>query len=93
MNRRELEHIIRAAADIADDDEIIVIGSQSILGQYPDAPDVLRVSEEADVFPKNKPEHAAVIDGAIGELSMFHDTFRCYAQGVGAETALLAAMR
>ena len=38
MKRRDLEHIIRAAADIADDDEIIVIGSQSILGAHPAAP-------------------------------------------------------
>jgi hypothetical protein len=50
MRRRDLEHIIRAAADIADDDEIIVIGSQSILGQHPDAPDELCVSAEADVY-------------------------------------------
>jgi hypothetical protein len=32
---------------------------------------------------------ADVIDGAIGELSMFHDTFGYYAQGVGPETATL----
>ena len=38
MKRRELEHVIRAAADIADDDEIVVIGSQAILGEHPDAP-------------------------------------------------------
>lgn len=35
MRRRDLEHIIRAAADIADDDEIVVLGSQAILGQFP----------------------------------------------------------
>lgn len=90
MNRQQLEHLIRAAADIADDEEIIVVGSQSILGAYPDAPAPLCVSDEADVFPKNHPDRAAVIDGAIGELSMFHETFRYYAQGVGPETALLS---
>lgn len=90
MNRQQLEHLIRAAADIADDEEIIVVGSQSILGAYPDAPAPLRMSDEADLFPKNYPERAAVIDGAIGELSMFHDTFHYYAQGVGPETALLS---
>jgi hypothetical protein len=31
MRRVDLEHLIRAAADIANDDEIIVIGSQAIL--------------------------------------------------------------
>jgi hypothetical protein len=33
MTREQLEHIIRAASVIAQDDEIIVVGSQAILGQ------------------------------------------------------------
>jgi hypothetical protein len=89
MRRRDLEHIIRAAADIADDDEIIVIGSQAILGQYPDPPGELTVSTEADVYPKNKPDRADLIDGSIGEGSAFHATYGYYAQGVGASTAVL----
>lgn len=91
MKRSELEHIIAAAATIAEDDEIVVIGSQAILGQFPDAPRELRVSNEADVWPRNHPERWEVIDGAIGELSMFHDTFGYYAQGVAPETAILPA--
>jgi hypothetical protein len=91
MKRRDLEHIIRAAADIADDDEIIVIGSQAVLGQFPDAPAALCVSAEADVFPKNKPDRADLIDGSIGEGSPFHETYGYYAQGVGEETATLPA--
>ena len=51
MKRSELEHLIRAAGSIANDSEIVVIGSQSILGQFPDAPPSLLVSAEADVFP------------------------------------------
>jgi hypothetical protein len=89
MKRHELEHVVRAAADIADDDEIVVIGSQAILGEHPDAPAALCVSVEADVYPKNKPERWNVIDGAIGELSPFHDTFGYYAQGVEEGTATL----
>jgi hypothetical protein len=89
MKRRDLEHVIRAAADIADDDEIVVIGSQAILGQYPDAPPELCVSVEADVYPKNKPGRADLIDGSIGEGSPFHETYGYYAQGVGETTALL----
>ena len=91
MNRGQLEHIIRAAATIADDDEIVVIGSQSVLGQFPDAPASLRVSMEADVYPRNHPERADLIDGSIGEGSPFHTTFGYYAQGVGPETATLPA--
>ncbi len=32
MRRVELEHVIRAAADAAEDEEIMVVGSQAILG-------------------------------------------------------------
>ena len=56
MRRAELEHVIRAAAAVAEDDEIVVIGSQAILGQFPDAPDSLLISREADVYPRNHPE-------------------------------------
>lgn len=64
----QLEHVIRAAATIARDTEIVVIGSQAILGQYPDAPAELCVSADADVYPRHHPERADLIDGSIGEL-------------------------
>jgi hypothetical protein len=89
MKRSELEHLIRAAGSIAGDSQIVIIGSQSILGQFPDAPAPLVVSAEADVFPLNHPEKADAIDGAIGEGSPFHETHGYYAQGVGEETATL----
>lgn len=89
MRRQDLEHIIRAAAEIAKDTEIVVIGSQAILGSFPDAPDELLVSVEADVYPKNRPERAELIDGSIGEGSPFHDAVGYYAQGVDEKTAIL----
>jgi hypothetical protein len=89
VNRAALEHLIRASAAIAGDSHVVVVGSQSILGRYPDAPAELLVSMEADVYPKHDPENAIVIDGAIGERSMFHDTFGYYAHGVGPDTAVL----
>jgi len=89
MNRAQLEHVIRAAATIADDDEIVVIGSQAVLGQFPDAPPELLRSMEADVWPRHHPERWDLVDGSIGELSPFHETFGYYAQGVGPETAVL----
>lgn len=89
MTRAELEHLIGAAATIADDGEIVVIGSQSVLGQFPDAPTELCRSMEADVWPRNHPERWELVDGSIGELSPFHEAFGYYAQGVGPETAVL----
>jgi hypothetical protein len=91
MTRAQLEHVIRAAAAIADDAEIVVVGSQAVLGQFPDAPPELLVSMEADVYPRNHPERAELIEGAIGELSPFHETFGYYADGVSPGTATLPA--
>lgn len=55
MRRADLEHVIRAAAELAGDDEIVVIGSQAILGQFPDAPSELLESQDADVYPRRHP--------------------------------------
>lgn len=81
--------MIRAAASIADDDEIVIVGSQAILGQFPDAPESLLVSVEADVFPRKHPERWDLIDGSIGEGSLFHETYGYYGQGVEPSTAVL----
>ena len=89
MRRTDLEHIIRAAGSITQDDEIIIIGSQAILGQYPRAPEALLRSMEADIYPKNKSHLADLVDGSIGELSPFNETFGYYAHGVGKETIVL----
>ena len=89
MRRSELEHLIRASGEVAADDEIIIIGSQAILGQFPDAPVRLLSSMEAAVYPKNHPEKADEVDGAIGEGSSFHELHGYYAQGVGPKTAVL----
>lgn len=89
MQRSELEHVIRASGEIAGDTEIVIIGSQAILGQFPDAPGTLLVSMEADVYPLNRPEESDKVDGAIGEASPFHELHGYYAQGVGPETATL----
>lgn len=89
MTRAQLEHLIRAAASIAEDDDIVVIGSQSVLGQFPDPPASLLASIEADLYPKNRPERWDLIDASIGEESQFHRTFGYYAQGVDETTAVL----
>jgi len=89
MTRSNLEHIIRAAGTIADDPDIIVIGSQSVLGQFPNADPELLVSLEADVYPKNQPDRSDLIDGSIGEGSPFEREFGYYAHGVDSTTAIL----
>ncbi len=89
MKRHELEHILRACAGITGRDRFIVVGSQAVLGQFPDAPAELLVSREVDVYCPDDPEATDLIDGTIGEMSPFDQTFRYYAHGVGPETAVL----
>jgi len=72
---------------VTGDREIVVVGSQAILGQFPDAPEALLLSQELDVYPLNRPEKAVEVDGALGDGSPFHESFGYYAHGVGPETA------
>jgi hypothetical protein len=89
VTRPELEHAIRAACDVSGDDELYVFGSQAILGQFPDAPEALRQSAEADIAPVHAIDMADVIDAQLGELSPFHDAFGFYVHGMSIDAAVL----
>jgi hypothetical protein len=89
MTRAQLEHILRAAGALTEEREIVVMGSQAILGTFPEAPAELCRSMVADAFPLGAPEKADLIDGSIGELSPFHETYGYYAHGIGPESAAL----
>lgn len=93
MKREQLEHVLRAASRIVDDPNVVVIGSQSILGELPEdtLPPEATASMEVDVafFDDADDTKADTVDGAIGELSPFHETFGYYAQGVSVSTAVL----
>lgn len=95
MRREQLEHVLRAASKVTDDPEVLVIGSQSILGTIPEdrLPHAATASMEVDVAFFDDPDDrkADQVDGAIGELSPFHETFGYYAQGVSVSTAILPA--
>lgn len=93
MTRDELAHVLRAAATVVDDGDIVVIGSQSILGGWDahELPEEATMSVEADIAFRNDPaeEKADLVDGAIGLESPFHETFGYYGQGVSLATACL----
>jgi hypothetical protein len=74
---------------IADVNDIVVIGSQAVLGEFPDAPAEMLVSNEADVFPRQNPGRSELIDATIGEGSPFQRSFGYYAHGVDETTAIL----
>jgi hypothetical protein len=93
VNRAQLEHVLRAAATIVDDPDILVIGSQAVLGSFSQEvlPPEATTSIEADLAFVVDADGAKAdrVDGAIGELSRFHESFGYYAQGVSVTTAVL----
>ncbi len=93
MKRSELEHVLRAAATIASDFDVLVLGSQSILGSFTEdeLPDKAYTSIEADVtfFDDYENDKSDLADMHLGEDSQFHATFGYYAQGVNVEVAKL----
>jgi hypothetical protein len=92
VTREELAHILRAASQIAEDNEIVVLGSQSILGSFEadDLPDEATRSIEADIAFMDDPDEnkSDLVDGGIGEESSFHEMYGYYGQGLSIATAL-----
>jgi hypothetical protein len=92
MKRSEFDHTIRAAGAILGETEILVIGSQAAHGSLTgDLPEEAERSIEIDIVPFDDADarKADLIDGSIGEASMFHETFGYYAEGVSETTAVL----
>lgn len=92
MNRQQFDHAVRAAAAVAGVLEVIVIGSQAVHATMSDRiPEPAMRSVEADIVIPGDVDAAKadLVDGAIGEASLFHEAFGFYAQGVSIETAIL----
>jgi hypothetical protein len=92
MRRKEFEHAVRAAGSILGTDEVLVIGSQALHASVSaDLPDAAQRSIEVDVavFGDRDGSKADLLDGSIGEASMFHETFGYYVRGVTEATAVL----
>lgn len=92
MRREQFEHAIRAAGAVLGVDELLVIGSQALHASVPGTfAEGVTPSVEVDVAVANDPEGTMsdLVDGSIGEGSMFHETFGYYAQGVVEATAVL----
>ena len=92
MNREAFDHAVRAAGAILGENELLVIGSQALHASVSgDIPEEAARSIEADIAAWDDPDErkADLIDGTIGEVSMFHSTFGYYAQGITRSTAIL----
>jgi len=98
MRRDQLEHAIRTACQIIGRPEVIIVGSQSILGTYPETalPALATVSMEIGVLPiaETNEETARLaddIEGVAGEFSPFERLHGFSIDGVDLETSALPA--
>jgi hypothetical protein len=91
VQRERFNHVLRAAAGVLGETELMVIGSQAVHASV--AGPLFEEAErsvEVDIVPLDDPDgsKADLVDGSIGEASMFHESFGVYAQGVGETTAI-----
>jgi hypothetical protein len=98
MRRDQLEHAIRTACQIAGTPEVIVVGSQAILGTYreDELPDAATMSAEIDILPiADDPAETErlgdLIEGVAGEFSPFEDVHGFSIDGVDLSTSILPA--
>lgn len=93
MNRAQLAHVLRAACQIAADNDVLVVGSQAILGfrDEDELPAAATASMEADITFLDDPDRkkADEVEGGIGEFSPFHEQFGYYAEGIHLDTVVL----
>lgn len=93
LNRTQLAHVLRSASRIAGDTDVLVVGSQAILGSCAedDLPAEATASMEADVAFLDDVDRAKAdeVEGAIGEFSLFHEEFGYYAEGIHLDTVVL----
>lgn len=96
MRRDQLEHAIRTACQIAGLTEVIIVGSQAILGTYTEdqLPFYATRSAEIDVLPiaDNTGEIARLadeIEGAAGEFSPFEQLHGFSIDAVDLQTSAL----
>lgn len=94
MRRDQLEHAILAACQIIGSDEVIVVGSQAILGSFDEdeLPPAATMSLEIDVLPvaddnEETARLADVIEGVAGEFSPFEELHGFSIDGVDLTTS------
>jgi hypothetical protein len=94
MKRKDLELAIYTASNIIRQENVLVIGSQSILGSFTESelPGRATMSQEVDIAPLSDDENeslSTLLDVSAGEWSDFDRVHGFYIQGVSVKTAYL----
>lgn len=88
MKKQQLDHVLRAAGRITGESTFLIIGSQSLHGKYPDLPDDIARSAEADLIAEKNADRTEWLN-TIGQDSPFHETHGYYVDPVDESTATL----
>lgn len=95
MTREQLDHILRAAGNVAGHKRFVLVGSTAIFAWHEDelVPTAMARSREADLFAsdvsEDEAERISDLLENIGQLSIFDETHGYYVDGVGPRTAVL----
>jgi hypothetical protein len=97
MRREQLEHAIRTACQVIGGTDVIVVGSQAILGTFreDELPVEATMSIEVDILPiaddnEKTARLADLIEGVAGEFSSFEELHGFSIDGVDLETSILS---
>ena len=69
MQRHEIEHVLRAAAAISNENSFVLVGSQAVGLLIDSPPKKLLVSAELDLYPSMHPEQSDPIDEAASAIA------------------------
>jgi hypothetical protein len=89
MKRRELELAVRAAGRVARDSEFLLLGSQAVHAFCRRPPTEVLLSQECDLYPKNRPETANLLHAELGRGSSFAQRHGFYVDVVAPEIVSL----
>ena len=89
MKNHELKTALRAAAKVARECEFVIIGSQAIHAHCHRPPAEVLLSQECDLYPRNRAETATLLDRELGRNSAFARKHGFYVDVVSPEIANL----
>lgn len=93
MTRDELAHIVRAAHQVTGDPHLVVLGSQALLGSFPEAwlPSAVSSGSRADLafVDDSSARRSTAIDTGLGGSSYFQERFRVHARCTPLDPATL----
>ncbi len=92
LRRSDIDHILRAAAAIANHTRFVAVGTGAVIAIQRHIPVAMMLTAEIDLYADGlaDPEPISdLIDASIGEGSRFHLTFGYYGDGVSPGTAIM----